>query len=92
MLKRIWHALVVGHTPEREWCIVASPSCPSTTSVVGMTNTEGHRFERYGFTTYYSRCACGSIAKFRILGSVKKDKTNVDELEQLRKMAGLGDA
>lgn len=86
MLKRIWHALVVGHT----WQSIRRDSAHGTNSVryYGIRN-EIDRYEVYGFTTNYYSCSCGASKQFRSVGVPQVDAKAETELDQLRKMAGL---
>jgi hypothetical protein len=86
MLKRIWHALVVGH----QWKTYRESYAPGTDQVkVFGIRSETDRYEVYGFTTEYSRCECGATKKYRTVGIPEDKIEGSSEIEQLRKMAGL---
>lgn len=92
MLLRIYHFFLGHNNIVRTWISRSPATCPYLTIDVSSTNVESHRYERYGFTTYYSLCNCGKLLKIRIIGLVpKKDEIHDSELQALRKMAGLGE-
>lgn len=80
MLKRLWHALVVGHT----WREVSRVTFGGTKQIHGLMTNEDERRLCYGFTEFESVCACGSSKINRRTGL--RNAAADEELKQLRKM------
>lgn len=87
MVRRIWHALFIGHTWKQER-VVYLPG----------TNTAFHRFasDEGGCQTVWGRtditevCHCGAWRTRKITGcTLKVAKGNDPEASELRRMAGL---
>ena len=91
MLKRIWHALIVGHSwgVERVVRISGTGKLPWG-GFLGNGLSESRWREVHGRTDINERCECGATRTRTLTGAIQDQKEGGDsEVEQLRKMAGL---
>lgn len=84
MLFRLYHQLIVGHTWRTDSIAFNAPQKLSGC----WPGSEGYRMDVSGFTEVNRSCCCGAHKRTRMIGD-HREQSKSDELQELRKMAGL---